>query len=197
MLGTVITCVLDAVIYHAQISILRWLGIFVILIAVCIMSVYNKGIKGRLTVKGVIILLLGTLGSALADFSQKIYVRQIGQNAGVFNFYMYLFGFVMILVLFAASVFNKKTPKVSAKLYSVKHMGIYFAISFFLYINSVTKTMAASFLSAAQIYPVLQGANLILSALMAHFLFKEKMNFKGVIGVLIAFGGLMLLNMAR
>ena len=197
MTGTIITCILDAVIYHTQISFLRWVGIAVVLLAVYIMSVYNKGIKGRITLKGVVILVCGTLGSALSDFSQKIYVRQIGQGAEIFNFYMYIFGFVMILAFFVGTLLNKKMPKVSEKLYSTKHIGIYFAISFFLYINSVMKTMAAGLLSAAQIYPVLQGANLIMSALMAHFLFKEKMNIKGVFGILIAFSGLMILHMAQ
>lgn len=194
MLGTVITCVLDAVIYHAQIGFLRWLGIAVILFAVYIMSVYNKGIKGHLTPKALFILIIGTMGSALADFSQKIYVIQIGKSAEIFNFYMFLFGFLIILLIFLLSRLNKNTPRVSAKLYSPRHMGIYLGISVFLYINSVTKTMAAAFLCAAQIYPVLQGANLILSALMAHFMFREKMNLKGIVGIITAFVGLMILH---
>lgn len=194
MLGTVITCILDAVIYHTVISFSQWIGIAVILVAVYIMSVYNKGIKGHLSPKGLFILIIGTLGSALADFSQKMYVKQIGQSAKTFNLYMYLFAFLIILLLFILLHYKKGEPKISAKLYDPKHIGIYLAISVFLYINSVTKTMAASFLSSAQIYPVLQGANLILSALMAHFMFREKMNLKGLLGIVTAFIGLMILH---
>lgn len=194
MLGTVITCILDAVIYHTVIGFFRWIGIAVILFAVYIMSIYNKGVKGHLSPKGLFILIIGTIGSALADFSQKIYVKQIGQSAEIFNFYMYLFGFLIILLILLSSHLSRKTPEISTKLYGFRHMGIYLAISVFLYINSVTKTMAASFLSAAQIYPVLQGANLILSALMAHFIFREKMNLKGVFGIVTAFIGLMILH---
>ena len=46
-------------------------------------------------------------------------------------------------------------------------------MSLFLFLNTSLKTLAAGILPSAQIYPVLQGANLILSGLMAHFLFKE------------------------
>lgn len=194
MLGTIITCLLDAVFYHAPISASRWIGMGILLLAVYIMSIYNKGIKGKLTGKGLFILLLGSTGSALADFSQKIYVREIGKDAGVFNFYMYAFSFLLLLPVYLFCVFRKNTPHLQPKLYHGRHMGIYFAMAFFLYLNSTTKTMAASFLSAAQIYPVLQGANLILSALMAHFLFKEKMNLKGLCGILTAFAGLLILQ---
>ncbi len=194
MLGTIVTCLLDRVFYHAPIRGLQWLGMAVLLCAVYIMSVYNKGVKGKLTAKGLFILILGSIGSSVADFSQKIYIREIGTEAGIFNFYMYAFSFLLLVPVFLLCTLNKNTPKTGQKLYDKRHMGIYFAMAFFLYLNSTTKTMAASFLSSAQIYPVLQGANLILSALMAHFLFKEKMNMKSLFGILTAFAGLLIIH---
>lgn len=196
MLGTVVTCLLDFVVYKASISAMEWVGMGVLFAAVLIMSKYNKGISGRLTLRGLTILILGSTGSAVADFSQKMYVREIGQGAEIFNFYMYAFGLLLLLCLYLFIAARKGTPKTKPKLYSRHHIGLYFAMAFCLYLNSVTKTMAASFLSAAQIYPVLQGANLILSALMAHLLFKEKMNIKGIAGVLTAFAGLMIMHIA-
>ncbi len=196
MLGTVVTCLLDYVIYKAPISAGEWIGMVVLFAAVLIMSKYNKGISGRLTIRGLTILILGSVGSALADFSQKIYVREIGQSAEVFNLYMYAFGFLLLLFIYPFTAGRRNLSPATPKLHDKRHMGLYFAMAFFLYLNSVTKTMAASFLSAAQIYPVLQGANLILSALMAHLLFKEKMNLKGIAGVLTAFAGLMIMHIA-
>ncbi|MBQ7033394.1 MAG: EamA family transporter [Clostridia bacterium] len=196
MLGTVVTCLLDYAVYKTPISAGEWLGMGVLFGAVLIMSKYNKGIAGRLHIRGLLILIVGSVGSALADFSQKIYVREIGQGAEIFNFYMYAFGFLLLFCLYLFISVRKSTPKTAPILYSRHHIGLYFAMAFFLYLNSVTKTMAAGFLSAAQIYPVLQGANLILSALMAHLLFKEKMNLKGFCGILTAFTGLMLMHIA-
>ena len=50
-------------------------------------------------------------------------------------------------------------------------------------------------LTAAQIYPVLQGSNLLLSGVMAHFIFRERSNLKSVVGMSVAFAGLLLMNM--
>ena len=194
MLGTIVTCILDKVIYHAAIGAFQWIGMAVLLLAVVIMSVYNKGIKGRLTLKGLAILIVGSTGSAVADFSQKVYMREIGTNAEHFNFYMYAFGFALLLLVYLLCKGKKTAPKTAPLLYDKRHIWLYVSMSFFLYLNSVTKTIAAGFLSAAQIYPVLQGANLILSALMAHILFKEKMNWKGIVGILTAFAGLMIMH---
>lgn len=191
MLGTIATCLLDRIFYKTDVRLNQWIGMAVLLVAVYIMSIYNKGIKGQFTVKGLLLLILGSTGSAVADFSQKIYVREIGESAEIFNFYMYAFGFILLLFVYLLS--SKKAPKTAPLLYNKKHMWIYFMMAFCLYMNSTTKTLAANFLTAAQIYPVLQGANLILSALMAHILFKEKLNIKGISGMLIAFMGLMIM----
>ena len=192
MLGTVITCLLDIIFYNADIGLKQWCGMAILLLAVYIMSIYNKDIKGKPTVKGLTILIIGSIGSSLADFSQKVYTREIGQRAEIFNFYMYAFSFVLLAIVYV-SLKSKKSLNLMHSIYDKKHLLIYFLMAFFLYTNSVTKTMAATFLSSAQIYPVLQGANLILSAIMTHVLFKEKINVKGLAGIVIAFIGLMLI----
>lgn len=194
MLGTLLTCLLDAIFYDASVRLNQCLGMTILLLAVFIMSIYNKGIKGKLTAKGLTILIVGSIGSALADFSQKVYAREIGQTAEIFNFYMYAFSLVLLVIVYTILRY-KKAQKTSCLIYDRKHLLIYFIMAFFLYMNSVSKTMAAVFLSSAQIYPVLQGANLILSAVIAHTLFKEKINAKGLAGIALAFIGLMFMHM--
>jgi drug/metabolite transporter (DMT)-like permease len=105
---------------------------------------------------------------------------------------MYAFSFVLLAIVYMG-LKTKKSLNITRSIYDKKHLLIYFAMAFFLYTNSVTKTTAATFLSSAQIYPVLQGANLILSAIMTHVLFKEKINVKGLAGIVIAFIGLLLI----
>lgn len=193
MLGTVVTCLLDYIFYKTPIRFSQWAGMIILLAAVFIMSIYNKGIKGTLTKKGLFLLILGSTGSAVADFSQKIYTREIGISAQIFNFYMYAFGFLILLVIYFC-IKGKDISKLQPVLYGKKYLWIYFTMSFCLYLNSVTKTIAAQFLTSAQIYPVLQGANLIASALMAHVLFKEKINAKALLGMAVAFTGLMVMH---
>ena len=195
MLGSIVTCLLSLFVYNDAIKWNQWLGMALLLVAVAVMSKYNKQIKGKLSIKGVLILVFGCIGCAVADFSQKIYMREVGKSVAAYNFYTYLFAFVLLAVIFGVFLAKDKGLRVTAVIRSRKRILVYAAMAFFLFLNTVTKTLAAGELTSAQIYPVLQGANLICSALMAHILFREKANLKSILGMSIAFAGLLIMNM--
>ena len=48
--------------------------------------------------------------------------------------------------------------------------------------------------SAISVYPTLQGANLIASAICASILFKERITAKSVVGIAIAIAAVILMN---
>lgn len=191
MLGTVITCLLSRIFLSETIKPLQWLGMVLVLIAIYIMSMYNKSISGKITAKGIGILLVGCLGSAVADFCQKLWVINVKLDGSVFNFYMYLFSFLILLLISVVLPKSKQQSNIMSKKYVV----ICFFISAFLYMNSFSKTVAAVFLPSAQIYPVLQGANLICSAVLARILLKEKITVKSVIGMVIAFVAIIIMKL--
>lgn len=199
MLGSIVTCLLSLIVYKESVGWNEWLGMAILLCAVAIMSKYNKEVKGKISWLGVVILIVGCLGSAVTDFSQKAYMQSVGDSAAAFNFYTYAFGSVLLLLLqIAMSGISRKGQggvALTAAVKDKRHVIAYFLMSLFLFLNSSLKTLAAGLLTSAQIYPVLQGANLILSGLMAHFLFKERANAKSVVGMAMAFGGLLIMNL--
>lgn len=193
MLGTVITSFLGYFIYDEEIGTNKLIGMLFILIAVIIMSKYNRDIKHKISKSGILILIIAALSSSFADFSQKIYINEIGQEAMVFNFYTYAIAALLILaVLPFIRVGLKKENGIV--LYDFKHILIYGLISVGLYVNFYSKTLAAGYLDSSEIYPVLQGANLIASAVLAHILLKEKITKKSIIGMLCAFIGLVIMH---
>ena len=195
MLGSVITCFLSFLVYEERIAWNEWLGMAILLCAVLIMSKFNKEIKGKITPLGLAILIIGCLGSAVTDFSQKAYMQSIGNSAAAFNFYTYLIGFLLLSILQLLTDATKDCAVLSTAVKDKRHILAYFLMSLFLFLNTALKTLAAGLLTSAQIYPVLQGANLILSGLMAHFLFKERASAKSVVGMALAFCGLLIMNL--
>ncbi|MBQ7879820.1 MAG: EamA family transporter [Clostridia bacterium] len=195
MLGSVITCFLSFLVYKESIAWNEWLGMAILLCAVVIMSKYNKEMKGKITPLGLAILTIGCLGSAVTDFSQKAYMRSVGESAAAFNFYTYLIGFLILAVLQLATNAKKDGVVLSTAVKDKRHILAYFFMSLFLFLNTALKTLAAGVLGSAQIYPVLQGANLILSGLMAHFLFKERASVKSIVAMALAFCGLLIMNL--
>ena len=64
-----------------------------------------------------------------------------------------------------------------------------------LFLCSYFQTLAAKYLDASVLYPLNRGIALMLSALVASVFFKEKITKKCIIGMVIAFISIMVINM--
>lgn len=193
MLGVLIPLVLSSVFFGEGIKFTQWLGMAVLLVAVVIMCSYNNSIKTKITPLSFLLMLFCGCASGIADFSQKLFIKQIPDgSAAVFNFYTYLFAAVILVI---AYVVTKKKGDSAEKADFKKIFWYIFIMAVCLFANSYFKTLAASRLSAVLLYPLNQGCALLLAALMAAVFFKEKLTLKAIIGILIAFVGLLIINL--
>ena len=162
------------------------------------MSLYNKNLKGKMTKRAVITLALGCVGVALADFMQKVFTKEALGSPYVFNFYTYALAILpQLLILVLLLRFGSKKEekeRITPVLLDKRHLVIFFIISAALYLNSTTKTLATGYIPATMLYPTLQGANLIASAILASLIFKERITKKSVVGIAIALGSIILMN---
>lgn len=190
LLGTVIPISLGAVFFHEPVKYTKIIGIAVLLVAVYLMCSYNKKLKGKMTAKGILTLILCGVANGCADFSQKVYVKTSNNiSVAKFNLYTYLFAFISLFVVFLLMKKQENNEKMSKKVFIYV---IIMAICLFGY--SYFKTLAAKTVDSATLYPLTQGLSLIISSLMATFLFKEKLNRNAFMGIILAFIGLMVLN---
>lgn len=192
MLGSVMTGILGSVIYHETMGWNKLLGMAVLVLAVVIMAKYNKAVTRISTRKVLPILLLATISVTLSDFSQKIFVYEIGGSSAEYNFYTY--GLSALALLPAFLLAKGSLREENAPLLKGRHFLLCFVIAASLFLNTYSKTLAARFLTAAEIYPVLQGANLIMSALLARILLKERITLRCILGISIAFSGVMIMS---
>jgi len=193
MLGTLVPMVAGYAVFNENISANQWVGFFILVVAVIIMCSYNNSIKTKINIWSFLLLVVCGFVSGLNDFSQKTFVKVLPDvPVSVFNLYTYIFAAVTLLIVYACmSVKNEeKNNKKLGKKY------IYVLImSAALIANSYFKTKAAAHLDSAQLYPLSQGMSLILSSLMAAVFFKEKLTVKCVVGIVIAFAGLIVMNL--
>lgn len=117
-----------------------------------------------------------------------------GVPISVFNFYTYVFSAAVLgvfLIIFSIKERSQSTAGVSG----LKHIFGYIAVmSVCLFANSFFKTKAAGFLDSAQLYPLNQGLALMLSSIMSAVLFNERLTFKCIIGLVLSFAGLIIIN---
>ena len=192
MLGSIVTAALGFTVYGEVTRPTRLIGMALLIAATYITSLYNKALKGKMKFSNLCLLIIGALGSAVADFSQKIYRNEGGNDPLIFTLYTYLFAAVLGLLLIP---FLPKPTHKSISVFEKKYLLLYIGYSVCLMINSTFKTAAAGLLPASQMYPLLQGANLVLSAVMAAVLMKEKPTKQSLIGVSIALVAIVFMNL--
>ncbi|MBR5499995.1 MAG: DMT family transporter [Clostridia bacterium] len=193
MLGVLIPLLASNIFFGETIKMTQWLGIVLLFVAVILMCSYNNAIKAKLTPSSLILLLLCGVSSGIADFSQKLFTKCISDSsAAAFNFYTYLFAGLILMVFFAVT-YKKDEPVDKPKIKKI--FGFILIMAICLFANSFFKTLASGYLSAVLLYPLNQGCALILSAVMASAFFKEKLTGKAILGILIAFSGLLVINL--
>lgn len=196
MLGVLIPMLAGYIFYDETIGVNKWIGMFILVIATLIMCSYNNSQKQKLSVKSLVLLAISGVSSGLADFSQKLFVIEVPDiPISIFNFYTYVFsGFFLSLSLLLYSKKNGGHVLVKSNPVFTKIFGYIFVMSVCLYANSYFKTKAAVYLDSAHLYPLNQGSALILSTIMSALLFHEKITLKCAFGLVVAFVGLIFIN---
>lgn len=195
MLGVMVPILLSSVLFKEEIKANQWIGLAVLFVAVIIMCSYNNQIKEKMSLASLGLLILCGVANGLTDFSQKLFVKTVeGGSAAVFNFYTYVFSAAVLLVFYLASRMGNKGEK-GGEIKVIKNVGLYVLVmSVCLFLNSYFKTLAAGILPSALLYPLSQGASLILSSFMSALLFKERLTLKCIIGIVLSFIALIIIN---
>ena len=214
LIGAIVSIVLCRIFLSEPITLRQVIAILILLVAVYIMCTYNVSLKGRMKLSELALLLLCGTSSGLADFSQKLFVKMRPEGSiTAFNLYTYLFA--GIVLFFACLCFRYADQKRGATLRPplavIKPIWIYVLVmAACLFGNSFFKTEAARYLDAVQLYPLSQGASVLVSVqlyplsqgasvLVSLFLsavfFKEKINGRCIVGIVLSFAALLLLNL--
>ena len=193
MVGTVIPMIGGYVRFAETIRHRQWIGFFLLVVAAVVMCSYHNSVKTKLSLSSFALLLACGAMSGIADFSQKLYVKSFpSMPISVFNLYTYVFAAATLAIVFLLRSGKEKTDfdRRPAK------AGILLVImAVALTANSYFKTMAARDLDSAQLYPLSQGAALVLSSVMATVCFQEKFTRKAFVGIVLAFVALMIMNL--
>ena len=196
MLGVLIPMVAGSIFFHEALRPSKWIGMAALIAATLIMCSYNNSQKRKFTVVSMLLLVICGTASGLADFTQKLFVRTLPEiPISIFNFYTYAFSALFLvppLFLYCKKDWLNGSPNTNSMVSKI--FGYILVMSVCLFANSYFKTKAAVYLESAQLYPLNQGCALILSTLMAALLFNEKITLKCAAGLVLAFIGMILIN---
>jgi drug/metabolite transporter (DMT)-like permease len=196
MLGVGVTVSCCRIFLGEAIRLNQIIGFVILILAAYIMCSYDISLNGKMSLGKIALLILCGVSNGLTDFSQKLFVYRVANgNTAEFNFYTYIFAAISLLLVFAFLKLRDRGQKKNEPVLTGRVIAFVVIMAVCLFLNSYFKTLAATGLDSAILYPVNQGAALILSLLMAAIFFKEKITVRCVVGISMAFVALLIINL--
>ena len=189
--GMVVTLVCSLAVFREPISTKQMIGIVILIAAVLIMASYSSILKGKLSLRAIILLVLCGLSNGLHDFSQKLFTSFSASEVSTLNLLTYAISAAVLGVLF---LIPSKTDKFDAKGLLKTTLVSMLIMSVCLFLNSYLMALSTKHLTATQLYPVSRAGGMIIAALMSRICFKEKITVRCIIGLVLSFIAIMLLK---
>lgn len=197
-LGVIVPVILCRVFFGEEVRISQLAGIALLVAATYIMCSYNNSIKAdKLSWKLLLPMSISGVANGLTSFSQKWFRYESAADVTVFNFYTYVFSAAALLVCWLfVRMKDSQGGKATDRKLPLARLGVYVTImSLCIFLHSLFSTMATEHLTSSQLYPLMQGGGLTLSMLMSAVFFKEKITPRCLMGIGIAFGALLCINL--
>ncbi len=201
--GILIPCVCGALFFEGKITAVQYIGILIMIIAVITMNSYNSTItKKKLSIGNSLLLLCVAVSNGLMGVSEKFFAYYTTNNnifcgLSTFSLLTFLFACILLVIaLFFVCKKQKSSMKSCLKLFPYKKLWVYLIlIATFLFFNTYLTTLTNTYIdNTVLIYPLKFGSNLILSAIMAAVVFKEKPNIRSIIGIILITISILLIN---
>ncbi len=178
-----------------NVTYLQWIGAFLLLVAVFMFS--KGGTNNKITLKGLVFLLLCLLTTAVTMITQTCYSHYSKGSSEDFQLYTFLFASATLLItFFIIKITNKNSPeKESEKPKFNKRVVFYVFIAIvFLYACNLLSKMSATYLPQTLFYPLSYIISMPLIFLMDVIVFKEKVTVLNVIGLVLVVTAGVLVN---
>ena len=180
--GMVIPCVFAAPILGESVSVVQYIALGFLLLSIVLLSDRGKKEQSKLSVREGMLLIVVWLSSGINSLTLKLH-SNIGEGSGTFyNFVTFVVAAVAFSVVYG--VFRVKNGKVTLP---KNHYTVYLPVmAVCLYLNTFLQTVAAKYLDAMIMFPLVTVLGLLFSAIMAAVFFKEKPTVKNIIGIIVA-----------
>lgn len=196
MAGLFVPCIAGVFLFGERISLIQVLGLVIFIVAAALLIGCSKEIYKNFSFKTLLLLIVTMLSDGTTMLAQKMFSYYVpGGDAGVFNFYAFFFSGVLSLLLFAVFRGKALVRHEDAPTFIPAKIILYgLALSAAVFVISQVSTVAAATIPSVILFPVSNGGGMIICAIVSAIVFKEKLNTKSVIGLILGTLALIIIN---
>lgn len=188
--GMILPCVLGYFLWSEKLSLLSIVGIFITIMAIVLLK-DNKTTRNRFKTKDIIFGLIIFLTSGGVMITQKvmgIYFKE--QGVTLYTFYSFIVP-TLILFLLSKPQSIKNINRQDKKTITFCALGSAISLS----VISLVMTRLASNVPSVILFPLFNGFGIIAVCIGSVFAFKEKLNTKNIVGLILGVLGLCITNL--
>lgn len=205
--GSLIPSVLCALLFGDEFSPTKMFGFALIVLATVILSGSEQ--RKKRSVSAILLLLLAAVGDGIISFAQQLY-RRYYTDASAFTrcvypktvYHFYTYAFTAVILLAALLLYRlhstRKSGRSAKPLFSAPPRVVMyiFVMAMCLFAANYLQTVATNDygISSQVLYPFIKGGDLVTINFVAMIFFGEKITLRSVLGLVIALGGLVTIN---
>lgn len=188
--GMIAPCVLGHFLWSEKLSWFSIIGIVITILAIVLLKNNNPTSK-RFKAKGIIYGLIIFLTSGGVMISQKVMGIYFGkQGIAAYTLYSFIVPALMLSLLTKAQTIKSINRK-DKKTIGLCALGSAISLS----VISFVMTGLASSVPSVILFPLFNGLGIITVCIGSVFIFKEKLNIKNVVGLILGILGLYVINL--
>ncbi len=193
MAGLLVPTISGIFILNQAVVPLQWMGMLLLFGAALLLASSSKKTNGRITPKTLILLFGSMLANGCTMLLQVLFKTYV-PTGSVLVYSFLQFAIVAVVLFMLAFILSKKEKQ---KLYVPdKKLMAFTAVSAgALFGISQLSTMASEIVPVAVLFPISDGGGMIISALVADLIYKEKINLKSFLGIVIGIAGLIFMKL--
>lgn len=206
-LGSLLPAVLCLILFGEPISYGSLGGFALILLAALILAGYSRVQKGGFSLAAALLMVGAAVCDGLTAFCQQLYRQYCADggayadgatySASVYNFYIYLFALITLLLVLAVWHFVGREERSREAAVRLKKATPYiFVMALCLFAVTYAQTLATTMygMPAQVLYPALKGGCLVIVNFTGMIFFGEKMTRRSLVGSIIALAGMIMVN---
>ena len=193
MAGLLVPTISGIFILNQAVTPLQYIGILFLFISAYFLAASSKKTNGKITAKTVFLLIGSMLSNGTTMLLQVLYKTYVPTGSVlVYSFLQFAITAIIILIFALLLIKQEKgtffVPNKKLMTHTVISSGALFGIS-------QLSTMASAVVPVAILFPVSDGGGMIISALVADLVYKEKINLKGFIGLVMGIAGIIFMKL--
>ncbi len=193
MAGLLIPTISGIFIFNQRVVLPQWLGLLLLFVSALLLASSSKITNGKITTKTVILLFVSMLANGSTMLLQVLYKTYIPDvSVLVYSFLQFA---ITAMVLFVVALLLTMKAKVKLFVPNKKLMSMTIISAGALFGISQLATMASAVVPIAVLFPISDGGGMIISALVADLVYKEKLNSKSVLGIIVGISGILCMKL--